>query len=75
MNKLYIGNLPSDCVESDLQKILHECDCVPLSITVKKGFAFLECPDSSSTTRAINTLNGISILTKKIFFSNFFFHY
>ncbi len=62
MNKLYIGNLPSDCVEEDLQKILHECDCVPVSITVKKGFAFLECPDSSSTTRAINTLNGISIL-------------
>ena len=47
---LYVGNLNYRVKESDLREVMEEYGT--------KGFAFIEMPDSSEASNAINALNG-----------------
>lgn len=60
MNKLYIGNLPADVNEGSIRELFHEhTGAVPKSVLVKKGgYAFVECADDETISKAIETLNG-----------------
>ena len=62
---LYVGNLNYKVRESDLREVMEEYGTVD-SVRIityretrrSKGFAFIEMPDSSEASNAINALNG-----------------
>ena len=62
---LYVGNLNYRVKESDLREVMEEYGTVD-SVRIitdretrrSKGFAFIEMPDSSEASNAINALNG-----------------
>ena len=62
---LYVGNLNYRVKESDLREVMEEYGTVD-SVRIitdretrrSKGFAFIEMPDSSEASNAINELNG-----------------
>ena len=62
---MYVGNLSYNVKESDLRQVMEEYGTVE-SVKIitdretrrSKGFAFIEMPDSSEASNAINALNG-----------------
>ena len=62
---LYVGNLNYRVKESDLREVMEEYGTVD-SVRIitdretrrSKGFAFIEMPDSSEASNAINALNS-----------------
>ena len=62
---LYVGNLNYRVKESDLREVMEEYGTVD-SVRIitdretrrSKGFAFIEMPESSEASNAINELNG-----------------
>lgn len=62
--KLYVGNLPFETTESDLQALFEGTGPVASVSVVRdretgraRGFAFVEMSDAESAARAINELN------------------
>ncbi|KAK8766295.1 hypothetical protein V5799_006923 [Amblyomma americanum] len=68
MNKLYIGNLPADVNEGSIRELFHEqTGAIPKSVLVKKGgYAFVECADELTISKAIETLNGHSFMGSQL---------
>jgi RNA recognition motif-containing protein len=63
--KLYVGNLPYDVDDNDLQQAFEAFGQVESAVTIKdrytgdsKGFGFVEMPDSTEAQAAIDGLNG-----------------
>ena len=64
MKKLYVGNLPYETTESDLQTLFSECGAVE-SVAIPtdrqtgraRGFAFVEMVEEADAQTAISTLN------------------
>ena len=63
-NKLYVGNLPYETSESDLQTLFETVGTVSTVNLVRdratgqaRGFAFVEMSDAESAQRAINELD------------------
>ncbi|HLP10845.1 MAG TPA: RNA-binding protein [Flavobacteriales bacterium] len=70
---LYIGNIPYTMSESDLTQLFANFGEVSSLNVVKdkvtnrsKGFGFVEMPDDSAASAAINELNGKEINGRKI---------
>ncbi|XP_060533777.1 insulin-like growth factor 2 mRNA-binding protein 3-A [Cylas formicarius] len=61
MNKLYVGNLPTETNENSLRQLFLEQNLACTSVLVKRGgYAFVDCPDQSSADKAIDKLNGFN---------------
>lgn len=66
--KLYVGNLPYDVTETDIQAMFAEVGAVKSVALIKdkfsgqsKGFAFVEMENQADMDKAIATLNGRDI--------------
>ena len=62
---MYVGNLSYNVKESDLRQVMEEYGVVESVKLItdretrrSKGFAFVEMPESSEASNAINELNG-----------------
>ncbi|XP_049825806.1 insulin-like growth factor 2 mRNA-binding protein 3-A [Aethina tumida] len=61
MNKLYIGNLPTNVDENQIKHLFDQQSLAYNNILVKRGgFAFVDCPDQSAADKAIDKLNGFN---------------
>lgn len=59
MNKLYIGNLPTEADEAAVRQLFAEHNLTVADISVKRGgYAFVDFPDQSAADRAIDKLHG-----------------
>ncbi len=58
MYRAYIGNLDPRVTEETLESVFEEHGLVPSNIVVKRGYAFVDCPDQSALDKAIENLNG-----------------
>ncbi len=63
--KLYVGNLPYNTVDGDLQTLFSQAGTVKSAQVIKdresgrsKGFAFVEMASSDEANSAINMFNG-----------------
>ncbi len=63
--KLYVGNLPYNTVDADLQSLFSQAGTVTSAQVIKdresgrsKGFAFVEMASSDEANAAINMFNG-----------------
>jgi RNA recognition motif-containing protein len=63
--KLYVGNLPYNTVDADLQSLFSQAGTVASAQVIKdresgrsKGFAFVEMSSSDEANAAINMFNG-----------------
>ena len=63
--KLYVGNLPYNTVDGDLQALFSQAGTVASAQVIKdresgrsKGFAFVEMSSSEEANAAINMFNG-----------------
>lgn len=70
---LYIGNIPYSISESELTQLFANFGEVTALNVVKdkvtnrsKGFGFVEMPDDSAASAAINELNGKEVNGRKI---------
>ncbi|XP_076361075.1 insulin-like growth factor 2 mRNA-binding protein 1 isoform X2 [Tachypleus tridentatus] len=68
MNKLYIGNLPTEANEVSIRDLFHEkLGVIPKTVLVKKGgYAFVECSDEQATEKAIELLNGFNFMGSEL---------
>ena len=64
MSKLYIGNLAAEANEASLRQLLQDNGITNVSsVLVKRGgYAFIDCPEQSTVDRAIEKLNGNSLI-------------
>lgn len=59
MNKLYIGNLPTEADEEAVRQLFSEHNLAVAEVSVKRGgYAFVDFPDQSAADRAIDKLHG-----------------
>jgi RNA recognition motif-containing protein len=65
MKKLYVGNLPYDVTDSDLEQLLSQHGDVQSAVVItdrmsgrSKGFGFVEMADAAEADAAIEALNG-----------------
>ena len=70
---IYVGNLPYQTSESDLSNLFGQYGAVEKATIIKdretkrsKGFGFVEMPDSSAASSAIDALNGQEFNGRKI---------
>ncbi|MFQ5714443.1 MAG: RNA recognition motif domain-containing protein [Candidatus Scalinduaceae bacterium] len=70
---IYIGNLPFDATEEELEKLFSECgkvssvDIIKDKFTGKsRGFAFVEMADQPEAESAIQALNGKKVKDRNI---------
>ena len=58
MYRAYLGNLDPRVAEETLLSLFREHSLSPTSIQVRRGFAFVDCPDQQTLDRTIDKLNG-----------------
>ena len=65
MKKLYVGNLPFDVTDDDLEQLLGQHGTVESAVVIQdkmtgrsKGFGFVEMADDGEADAAIEALNG-----------------
>ncbi len=58
MYRAYVGNLDSRVTEESLHSLFEEHGLNPNSILLRRGYAFVECPDQTVLDKAIDELNG-----------------
>jgi len=68
MKKIYVGNLPFSCTDSELQAMFEQHGAVQSASVVmdretgrSRGFGFVEMANNDEADRAINELNGAPI--------------
>ena len=59
--RVYIGNLSESVSEKTLERLFEEHDLLPSNILVKRGYAFVDLPNSDSFNQTILSLNGMNI--------------
>lgn len=62
MYRVYVGNLDSEVTEAVLGDVLRQRSVTSTAIVVKRGYAFVDCPDAVAFDHAIQQLNGTSHL-------------
>ena len=72
-SKLYIGNLPYEIEDADLEKLFSESGTVQSVFVVKdrdsgrnKGFGFVEMKDEQEASNAIEKFDGFDLKGRKI---------
>jgi len=67
MYRVYVGNLDSEVTEAILNDVLRQRAVTSTAVVVKRGYAFVDCPDAVAFDHAIQQLNGIkqSLFTDK----------
>ena len=63
MFRLYCGNLDSRVTEETLQDLFEENSLSVTNVVVKRGYAFVDCPDQTTLDKSIDKLNGKSKLS------------
>lgn len=65
---IYVGNLPYDVSDSDLQQLFEKHGKVSSARVImdrdsgrSKGFGFVEMPDKAEATKAIESTNGMEM--------------
>ena len=58
MYRAYIGNLDSQITEATLTELFEEHNLGLSNVVVKRGYAFVDCPDQNLLDKAIDELNG-----------------
>lgn len=58
MYRAYVGNLDSRVTEETLYSLFEEHDLGPSNVVLKRGYAFVDCPDQILLDKAIDELNG-----------------
>ncbi|NBB73821.1 MAG: RNA-binding protein [Bacteroidetes bacterium] len=65
MKKLYVGNLPYDVTDGDLDQLFNQHGDVQSAVVItdrmsgrSKGFGFVEMSDAAQADAAIEALNG-----------------
>jgi len=58
MYRVYVGNLDSEVTEAILSDVLRQRSVASTAIVVKRGYAFVDCPDAVAFDYAIQQLNG-----------------
>jgi len=58
MFRAYVGNLDSRVTEETLHSLFEEHDLGPSNVVLKRGYAFVDCPDQILLDKAIDELNG-----------------
>src|ERR1700680_2307577 len=73
MTNIFVGNLPYEVTENDLQVAFAQYGVVESvnlirqrDTGVSRGFAFVEMTDSAEAANAINALNGQKLLGRSI---------
>ncbi|KAK8735724.1 hypothetical protein OTU49_005288 [Cherax quadricarinatus] len=67
MSKLYVGNLPTDVNEGTLRQLFSDQGVNTTNVLVKRGgYAFVDCTDQTGIDRAIEALNGYSLMGHSI---------
>ncbi|NLT42651.1 MAG: RNA-binding protein [Anaerolineae bacterium] len=63
--RIYVGNLPYNCIESEIQELFEAHGAVESVQMIRdrdtgqsKGFGFVEMPNSAEAQAAIQALNG-----------------
>lgn len=70
MTTLYVGNLPFNCNEECLKILLKENNiCYKKVVVNRYGYGFVDFQDQSTADKAIDTLDGMSILILVLLFS------
>jgi len=59
MYRVYVGNLDSEVTEPVLSDVLRQREVASTALVVKRGYAFVDCPDAVAFDHAIQQLNGI----------------
>ncbi|KAK2158971.1 hypothetical protein LSH36_161g14031 [Paralvinella palmiformis] len=62
MFRLYCGNLDSRVTEETLQDLFEENSLSVTNIVVKRGYAFVDCPDQTILDKSIDKLNGYNLM-------------
>merc|ERR1712016_376726 len=60
MYRVYLGNLDSRVTEETLHSLFEEHNLSVSNILVKRGYAFVDCPDQTTLDQAIDKLHGES---------------
>ena len=58
MYRVYVGNLDSEVTEAILNDVLRQRSVSSTAVVVKRGYAFVDCPDAVSFDHAIQQLDG-----------------
>ena len=66
MYRAYVGNLDCQVTEETLHSLFDERDLGPANVVVKRGYAFVDCPDQILLDKAIDELNGGYACTAKL---------
>jgi len=67
MYRVYVGNLDSEVTEAILNDVLRQRSVSSTAIVVKRGYAFIDCPDAVAFDHAIQQLNGMYIVSTEHF--------
>lgn len=59
MFRLYVGNVDSRATEEAMGQLVGEQGLAVNAIVLKRGYAFIDCPNQQTFDDAINKLNGI----------------
>ncbi|XP_021368484.1 insulin-like growth factor 2 mRNA-binding protein 2 isoform X1 [Mizuhopecten yessoensis] len=62
MFRVYVGNLNPEVDEGTLRGLFEERGVQTGNILVKRKYAFVDCPDQENVDRAIESLNGYSLM-------------
>ena len=58
MYRVYMGNLDSEVTEETISNLLDQHRLSSTSIVLKRGYAFVDCPDQETFDQTIEQLNG-----------------
>lgn len=58
MYRVYVGNLDSEVTDEALFNLLQHKGVTVTAMVLKRGYAFIDCHDSSTFQTAIDQLNG-----------------
>lgn len=64
MFRLYVGNVDSRATEEAIGQLVGEQGLAVNAIVLKRGYAFIDCPDQQTFDDAINKLNGTTAQQK-----------
>lgn len=59
MYRVYVGNIDSEVTDDALVDVLTQRGIAATGLVLKRGYAFIDCPDSATFNMTIENLNGI----------------
>jgi len=65
MFRLYLGNLAAEASAETLHELFASEGLSPSNIVVKRGYAFVDCPDQDTFDKALDSLNGKTLFQQQ----------